>query len=216
MNLSQSLTVAGPSYQPRSISINLHQSVSAFINRYQSLSTFIDLYQSLSNSLQAYPAPSISITLYQCLSISIALCPSALGSSNLYQPLSISFNLYQSLVLFMSLYRSPNQYQSVLISMTLNPSLSIFSRPRAFLLPGCFLGSAAVGRRPLESADPSGVPACGRRNRETSLASTSLEGLTGSCGQNTQCDNPLGFFVGALYYNPLFRIWATSGIGKGF
>ena len=128
-------------------------------------------------------SPLISITLAPCLSISIILCTSLPAFINVYQPLSISFNPYQSLLLYMNLYRPPNQYQSVLISMTLNPSLSIFSRPRAFLLPGCFLGSAAVGRRPLESADPSGCPACGRRNRETSLASTPLEGLPGAAAR---------------------------------
>ena len=95
-----------------------------------------------------------------------------------------------------------------------SPRASFLSSFQLSSFGGCVLGSAAVGRRPLESADPSGCPACGSRNRETSLASTPLEGLTGSCGQSTQCVNPLVFFVGALYYNPLFRIWATSGIGK--
>ena len=75
------------------------------------------------------------------------------------------------------------QYQSISISASLYESLSILSRPRAFLVPGCFLGSAAVGRRPPESADPSGCPACGRRKRETSLASTPLEGLPGAAAR---------------------------------
>ena len=98
--------------------------------------------------------------------------------------------------------------------MTLNQSLSIFSRPRVFLVRGCFLGSAAVGRRPLESADPSGAPACGGRNRETSLASTPLEGLPGAAARGDNVLNFLGFLVGALYYNPLFRICGTFGMGK--
>ena len=165
-------------HQPPSISISLYQPLSVSINLYRSLPIFVEFSESLSRL--------ISITLDQCLSISIILCTSLPAFINVYQPLSISFNPYQSLLLFMNLYRPPNQYQSVLISMTLNPSLSIFSRPRAFLLPGCFLGSAAVGRRPLESADPSGVPACGRRKRDTSLASTALEGRTGACGQSPQ------------------------------
>ena len=105
---------------------------------------------------------------------------------------AMCMNIYQPIPTFISFYQL--LCQSLSISMTLNQSLSIFSCPRVFLVRGCFLGSAAVGRRPLESADPSGCPACGGRNRETSLASTPLEGLTGSCGQSTQCGYPLGFF----------------------
>ena len=71
-----------------------------------------------------------------------------------------------------------------------------------------------MGRRPSESADPLWVPACGRRNRETSLASTPLEGLPGAAARVPNVLNFSFFFVGALYYNPLFRIWGTFGMGK--
>ena len=74
----------------------------------------------------------------------------------------------------MNLHRSPNQYQSLSSPMTLNQSLSIFSRPRAFLLPGSFLGSAAVGRRPSESADPNGCSACGGLQKGENLFKVEL------------------------------------------
>ena len=67
-----------------------------------------------------------------------------------------------------------------------SPRASFLSSFQLSSFGGCALGSAAVGRRPSESADPTG-PACGGREELKGIsAGNSLKTLPGACGQIVQ------------------------------